>query len=141
MKTHRVQFLLKLSSEITSSLINCTRLNLSSQKLSIENQSLSASSCYNMLSSECWSIIIISLKSFCDTKKYEGLEKDTDSLYLALSKENLKDIVLSEKRNEWEAILSRNCTDSFTANATDNFSPGTCCTAQKKHDKKEPGLY
>ena len=66
---------------------------------------------------------------------------DTDSLYLALSEENLEDMILPEKRNEWEAIRSHDSTDSFTANATDNFSPGTCCTAHKKHDKREPGLF
>ena len=62
---------------------------------------------------------------------------DTDSLYLALSEENLEDIILPEKRNGGEAIRSRDCTDSFTANATGNFFPRTCCSAQKKHDKRE----
>ena len=66
---------------------------------------------------------------------------DTDSLYLALSEENVEDIILPEKRNEWEAIRSRDCTDSFTANATSNFFPRTCCSAHKKHDKREPGLF
>ena len=33
-------------------------------------------------------------KKFCDTEKYEELEKDTDSLYLALSEENLEDTIL-----------------------------------------------
>ena len=46
---------------------------------------------------------------------------DTDSLYLALSEKNLEDIILPEKRNEWEAIRLRDCTHSFTANATGNF--------------------
>ena len=46
---------------------------------------------------------------------------DTDSVYLALSEENLEDIILPEKINEWEAIRSRDCTDSFTANARGNF--------------------
>ena len=80
-------------------------------------------------------------KKFCDTKKYEELEMDTDSLYLALSEENLEDIILPEKRNEWETILSRDCTYGFTANATGNFFPRTCFTAHKKHDKREPGLF
>ena len=66
---------------------------------------------------------------------------DTDSLYLALSEENLEDIILPEKRNEREAIRSRDCTDSFTANATGNFLPGTCCSAHKKLDKREPELF
>ena len=80
-------------------------------------------------------------KKFCDTEKYEELEMDTDSLYLALSEENLEDILLPEKRNEWEAIRSRVCTDSFTANATGNFFSRTCFTAHKKHDNREPGLF
>ena len=80
------------------------------------------------------------LKSFCDTEKYEEPEMDTDSVYLALSEENLEDIILPEKRNEWEAIRSRDCTHSFTANATGNFFSRTWCSAHKKHDKREPGL-
>ena len=83
----------------------------------------------------------IFFKKFCDIEKYEELEMDTDSLYLALSEESLEDIILPEKRNEWEAIRSQDCTDSFTANATCNFFQRTCCTAHKKHDKREPGLF
>ena len=66
---------------------------------------------------------------------------DTDSLFLALSEEKLEDIILPEKRNEWEAIHSRDFTDSFTANATGNFFPRTCRTAHNKHDEREPGLF
>ena len=62
-------------------------------------------------------------KKFCDIDKYEELEMDTDSLYLALSKEILEDVILPEKRGEWDKSRSKDCTDNFTANATDNFSP------------------
>ena len=61
---------------------------------------------------------------------------DNHSLHLALWEENLEDILVQEKRNEWEIIRSRDCTDSLTANATGNFFPRTCCTAHKK-----PGLF
>ena len=80
-------------------------------------------------------------KKFCDTGKHEELETDTDFLCLSLSEENSEDIILPEKRNEWEAIYSRDCTDSLTANATGNFFPRTCCTAHKKHDKRESRLF
>ena len=79
-------------------------------------------------------------KTFCDTETYEELEMDTDSLFLALSEKTLEDIIIPEQRNRWKAIRSRDCTDSFTANATSNFFPKTCCTAHKKHVKREPGL-
>ena len=83
----------------------------------------------------------IFVKRFRDSEKYEELEMDTDSLYLALSVASLEDINLPEKRNEWEAIRSRDCTDSSTANATGNFFARTCCSAHKKHDNRETGLF
>ena len=74
-------------------------------------------------------------KKFCDTDKYEELEMDTDSLYLALSEENLEDVILPEKRAEWDH--SKDCTDDFTANATDNFFSRICCNVHKNHDRRE----
>ena len=62
-------------------------------------------------------------KKFCDTDKYEEFEMDTDSLHLALSEEKLEDVILPEKRAEWNQLPSKDCTDNFTAIATDNFSP------------------
>ena len=60
-------------------------------------------------------------KKFCDTDKYEELEMDTDYLYLALSEENLEDVIVPEKGAEWHQLCSKNCNDNFTAKATDNF--------------------
>ena len=80
-------------------------------------------------------------KKFCDTDKYEELEFDSDSLYLALCEENLEDVILPEKRSEWDQLHSKDCNDNFTANATKNFFPRFCCNVHKKHDKREPGLF
>ena len=60
---------------------------------------------------------------------------DTDSLYLALSEDNL------EKRAEWEQLGSKDCLDNFTANATDICFPRVCYNVHKKHDKREPGVF
>ena len=79
-------------------------------------------------------------KKLCDTDKYEELEMDTDSPYLALSEEKLEDVILPEKRSEWDQLRSNDCTDNFTVNAIDNFFPRTCCNVHRKHDKKESGL-
>ena len=65
---------------------------------------------------------------------------DTDSLYLALSEENLEDVILPEKQAECDQLRSKDCTDDFTENATDNCFPRTCSNVHKKHDKREPGL-
>ena len=80
-------------------------------------------------------------KIFRDTDKYEELEMDTDSLYLALTEENWEDIILPENRAEWQQLRSKDCPDNFTANVTNNFFPRTCCNDHKKHDKREPGLF
>ena len=48
-------------------------------------------------------------KKFCDTEKNEELEMDTDSLYLALSEENLADDIIPAKRAEWDQLCSRDC--------------------------------
>ena len=60
----------------------------------------------------------------CDTDKYQELELDTDSLYSALSENELSDCIQSEKSQEWELLRSNDCNDSFTAEACSNFLIG-----------------
>ena len=73
---------------------------------------------------------------FCDTDKYAEIELDTDSLELALSEENLEDVILPKKRAEWDQLRSKDCTDNFTANATDNFSPELAVMPTRKMIKE-----
>ena len=80
-------------------------------------------------------------EKFCDLNKFEELEKDTDSLYLALSQKWLYDCIREESKDEWELMRTEDCKDDFTANATTNFFPRTCFTEHKKHDKRQPGLF
>ena len=80
-------------------------------------------------------------KKFCGTDKYEELEMDTNSLYLALSEEILEDVILPKKRAEWDQLRSKDCIDDFTAIATVIFFPRTRCNVDKKHDKREPRLF
>ena len=77
---------------------------------------------------------------FCDVDKFEELEMDTDSLYLALVHENLYDCIRTAKKEEWETLREKDHDDSFRADASHNFSPRTCCSKHKKHNKREPGL-
>ena len=66
---------------------------------------------------------------------------DTDSLYLALFKKELNHCIRKETKAEWELMRTEDCKADFTANATTNFFPRTCCTKHVKHDKREPGLF
>ena len=97
MKRLTVQLIIKFSSDFTSSLINCTKLKLWSQKLSIENQSLSDFWFCNMLSSECWSFTIISLKSFVIPKSMKSL-KWISTLYIYLCRKRSWKILFSQRK-------------------------------------------
>ena len=78
---------------------------------------------------------------FCDVNKFEELETDTDSLYLALSEKELYDCIREESKVEWKSMGTEDCKDDFTANPTTNFFHRTCCAKHKIHDKREPGLF
>ena len=78
---------------------------------------------------------------FCDVGKFEELEKDTESLYLALAEKELEVCIRPEMRAERQRLRSNDCVDSFTADAVANFFPRTCCVKHKQQDKKEPGLF
>ena len=78
---------------------------------------------------------------FCDVDKFEELETDTVSVFLALAHENLYDCIRPAKKEEWETLREKDCDDSFRADASHNFFPRTCCSKHKKHDKREPGLF
>ena len=79
--------------------------------------------------------------NFCDENKFEEMEMDTDSLYLALAEKELEDCVRLEMKTKWEQLRSKYCTDSFTADAAGNLSPRMCRDKHKKFDKRKPGLF
>ena len=63
------------------------------------------------------------------------MEMDTDSLYLELAENELYDCIRSEKRQESELLRSKDCNDSFTADACSNFYPRTCCAKHKDNKR------
>ena len=60
---------------------------------------------------------------YCDVTKFEELERDTDSLYLALAEEELYDCIRPDKERKWIDFRSPDCADDFIANAVTNFFP------------------
>ena len=78
---------------------------------------------------------------FCDVNKFEELEMETDSLYLALAEKELEDCIRPEMRAEWQRFRSNDCVDSFTADAAADFFPRTCCVKHRQHDKRKLGLF
>ena len=78
---------------------------------------------------------------FGDANNFEELEKDTDSLYLALVEIELEDCIRPEMGAAWQRLRSNDCVSSFTADAVAKFIPRTCCVKHKQHDEKKPGLF
>ena len=78
---------------------------------------------------------------FCDVNKFEELEMDTDSLFLALAEKQLEDCIRPEMRAEWQRLRSNDCVDSFTVDAVASFFPKTRCLKHKQHNKREFGLF
>ena len=78
---------------------------------------------------------------FFEVNKFEVLEKDTDTLFLAPSEKTLYDCVREESKVEWELMRTADCKDDLIANATTNFFPRTCCTELKEHDKRGHRLF
>ena len=65
---------------------------------------------------------------FCDVDKFEDLEMDIYSLYLALAQECLYDCNRPAKKQEWEALRQQICNESFQTDANPGFYPRRCCS-------------
>ena len=70
---------------------------------------------------------------YCNVKKFEELEMDTDSLFPVLSEHDLYDCVRPAMKKQYNSLRSPDCTDEFPAKSTAIFFPCTCCARHKKH--------
>ena len=68
-----------------------------------------------------WELYYNFFTRFCDVNKFEVLEMDTDSLYLALAEKELEDCIRPEMRAEWRRLRSNDCVDIFIADAMASF--------------------
>ena len=73
---------------------------------------------------------------FCVVNKFEDLEMDTDSLYLALAEKELDGCVEPEVKAEREHLRSKDCTDSSAADAVANFVRENALTSTKNRTRE-----
>ena len=67
---------------------------------------------------------------------------DTDSAYIAISGENLKDIIKPNMKTTFEKSSTGFCSKSeIKADALYHWLPRTCCDIHKTFDKRTPGLF
>ena len=77
---------------------------------------------------------------YSDVTKSEGLETDTDLLYLALSEQDLNACIRPAIKKMWNSLRSGDCTDEFSANSTKVFSR-FCCADYKTLDRRKRTLF
>ena len=78
---------------------------------------------------------------FCDINKFEELELDTDSLYLAPVEQELTDCIPPEVKVEWESMRSTDCDDSSAADASGNiFPPPELVARNRRNMTRESGV-
>ena len=77
------------------------------------------------------------LDVYVDRSDYIHLESDTDSSYIALSKENMSDVIKPSMRKSYDHHLRGLCRDD----ACPVYLPRECCEKHKKFDRRVPGLF
>ena len=78
---------------------------------------------------------------FCDPSKYEFIETDTDSLYLAISERTIPEIIRSDREDAWTSLRLADCRPDFEADGQYNFFPRECCPEHNHFDQRTPGLF
>ena len=80
------------------------------------------------------------LQLFCDSQKYELIEMDTDSLFMALSEDKVE-LIRPEMKLMWEMNRENDCRGDFRADEHYNFFLRNCCQQPWKFDQRTPGLF
>ena len=78
---------------------------------------------------------------FYEVNKFEKLEIDTDSFYLALVEKKLIRLYSTRKKRHLGKKRENDCRDSFKADAKSKFFPQTLLHTHKKHNKRESALF
>ena len=74
-----------------------------------------------------------------DRSDYMLLETDTDSLYMALSKPTLDEVVKPHLKDEYLKTVKGQCKDGSTPSL--EYLPRSCCSKHALFDKREPGVF
>ena len=60
---------------------------------------------------------------FCDFQKYELIEMDTDSLFMAVNEDKVEELIRPELKLMWEMNRENSCRDDFRADEHYKFFP------------------
>ena len=74
-----------------------------------------------------------------DRSDYMLLETDTDSLYMALSKPTLDEVVKPHLKDKYLKTVKGQCNDGSSPSL--EYLPRSCCSKHALLDKREPGVF
>ena len=81
------------------------------------------------------------LLQYCQPKKFQHVEMDTDSFYLTIAGQNLWDIMLPDMQVKFDEQVLHQChQENHMADEVTLF-PQHCCEKHKDYDKCTPGLF
>jgi hypothetical protein len=80
---------------------------------------------------------------FINRSDFEYCEMDTDSAYIAFSREKLRDIIKPEMLNMFDSGLHAFCNDNIAveADSSMHWFPRECCSKHAVHDLRTSGLF
>jgi hypothetical protein len=84
------------------------------------------------------------LDTYLDRTTFQALEMDTDSLYLAMSNENILNLIKPTMKEKYVRRLKQFCCDDVTLsteNENEFFFPRACCNYHNRYDQRTPGLF
>jgi hypothetical protein len=82
------------------------------------------------------------MDKYIDRDRFEYIEVDTDSAYLAHSGNSLQEVIKPKMKENFQRNLFDNCNDNFTVDVGDNdvWFARECCEKHSKYESREIGL-
>lgn len=82
------------------------------------------------------------LNVYIERNRFEMIETDTDSMYMAISGSTLSEVIKPTIQDKFRHGLTGFCDHTeVTADNTVHWFPRTCCEKRAKFDKRTPGLF
>ena len=94
---------------------------------------------FNWPNCECYYNCI---DKYFDRSDFEYIETDTDSAYMALSGQSLREIIKPEFKDEFDRRYLGNCNDDVSFEAdSETYFLRDCCDAHRTFNSRAPGLF
>jgi len=82
------------------------------------------------------------LMKYINPSDFAFLQMDTDSIYLAISKDNFCDIIKPEFLNRYNDAIYNQChLNDIDVSSENNWFPRECCDNHRKYDSRASGLF